>query len=92
MVAMSIFVTMGPNSVRAPSGAVVTVLGRVGVRYATSEETIEIDSEMLAREMTIAVYPGSIVSPFTSPSEVLAETVGALRRLGFTVEQIGSLP
>ncbi len=84
--------TVGPNAVRAPSGALITVLGRAGVRYATSDGAIDIDSEMLAPEMTIAVYPGSIASPLISPDVVLAETLGALRWLGFAVELIGSLP
>jgi hypothetical protein len=92
MVTMPGYETLGPNVVRAPSGAVITLLGRVGVRYATRDGAIDIDSEMLAPEMTIAVYPGSIVSPLTSPDDVLSETLGALRQLGFTVELIGSLP
>lgn len=83
--------SVGPNAVRAPSGAVITVLGRAGVRYVTADEAIDIDSEMLAPEMTIAVYPGSIVSPLVSPDEVLREALGALRHLGFTIELIGSL-
>jgi hypothetical protein len=89
---MTEYESQGPNAVRAPSGAVITLLGRAGLRYTTSEGSIDVDSEMLAPEMAIAVYPGSIVSPLIPPDQVLSETVGALRHLGFTVELIGTLP
>jgi hypothetical protein len=71
---------------------VISLLSRAGLRYTTSEGTIDVDSEMLAPEMSIVVYPGSIVSPFIPPDQVLSETLGALRYLGFTVEVIGTLP
>ena len=84
--------SLGPNAVRAPSGAVITLRGRAGVRYTTSDGAIDVDSEMLAPEMTIAVYPRSIVSPLIPRDQVLSEALGALRHLGFTVELIGTIP
>jgi hypothetical protein len=84
--------SLRPNAVRAPSGAVISLLGRAGLRYTTDEGSVDIDSEMLAPEMAIAVYPGSIVSPLIPSDQVLSETLGALRHLGFTVELIGELP
>lgn len=89
---MAEYESLGPNAARAPSGAVITLRGRAGVRYTTSDGAIDVDSEMLAPEMTIAVYPRSIVSPLVPPDQVLSEVLGALRHLGFTVELIGTIP
>jgi hypothetical protein len=91
VVSVGDYVTLDPNTVLAPSGATVGLLGRAGIRYTTTDGAVEVDSEMLAPPMTIAVYPGSIVSPFTPPNDVLAEILGALDHLGFTVQLIGQL-
>ena len=83
--------TIGTDAARTPTGAIVRVLGREGLSYATSDGAIEIDAEMLATPMAVAIYPASMVSPFLPAEEVLTDLLGALDHLGFAVQIIGTL-
>jgi hypothetical protein len=88
---MSGYVSIDPNTVLTPSGATVRLVGRAGIRYTTSDGSISVNSEMLSPPMMIGIWPGSIVSPVRPPQLVLADVLGALDHLGFTVQLIGEL-
>lgn len=89
---MSDYLSLGPNAVRTPSGGIVELLGRAGIRYSHADVAVEVDSEMLAPPMSIAIYAHSIPSASgLSSLFVLEEVAAALMWLGFKVEVIGEL-
>jgi hypothetical protein len=73
------------------SGSSITIRGRAGLLVRLGDCECEVDSEMLAVPMGIALYPGSIrETEHCRASEILSFVVAGLVWAGFDVDVIRS--
>ena len=83
------FTQVSTNVIGSSSGRTIQLLGRAGLRVTLDGDVVDVNSEMLASPMSIAIYSNSIPTEVSARvPDLLDEVVAGLKWAGFTVQLV----